>query len=115
MEYGSLQNMKLQSELKEAEKRFREFDRDTMLASIFHFIRVVKFTRHLPHFKDADVIDRLETQVLWGMGRANYSNDEISALRDKYGANDADIEALFKAAYKVTEMNLLAYRRYFKE
>lgn len=107
--------MKLQRELKEAEKRFKEFDRDTMLASIFHFIEVVKYTRHLPHFKDADVIDRLETQVLWGMGRANYSNDEITALRDKYGANDADIEALFKAAYKVTEMNLLAYRRYFIE
>ena len=107
--------MKLQRELKEAEKRFKEFDRDTMLASIFHFIKVVKVTRHLPHFKNVDVIDRLETQVLWGMGRANYSNDEITAFREEYGANDSDIEALFKAAYKVTEMNLLAYRRYFTE
>ena len=107
--------MKLQSELKEAEKRFREFDRDTMLASIFHFIEVVKYTRHLPHFKDVDVIDRLTTLVLWGLGRAVYSNDEISALRDKYGASDADLETLFKKAYKVTEMNLLAYRRYIEE
>ena len=90
--------MKLEKELREATKRFKQIDKGELINSIKTIVKDKNYKN-------------LETRILWLCLHAVYTDKEIVNLMEAYKCNDSHIETLARNAFKVLDIDLKTFEK----